>query len=141
MKKYVLVSIMLATLSLICMNVSANNAVNVHTKDGKSTMFAFVDEPVVTYIDSTMVLTTKSCKVEFPLGEIDRMDFCEIEDPSQVIKVESAYEDVFVYDMNGNLLKRFESSSDEDIKFRMSEFEKQVLIIRQGNLSYKIVVE
>lgn len=75
------------------------------------------------------------------MGEIDRMDFCEIEDPAQVIKVESAYEDVFVYDIKGNLLKRFESSGAEDITFRLSEFEKQVLIIRQGDLSYKIVVE
>ena len=63
------------TLLFAIMQVTAQNTLTVHLKDGQKCSFGFDEKPVVTFTDSEIVVTSSGAEVRCQMLAIDNITF------------------------------------------------------------------
>ena len=127
---------------LVNLSVTAQNMIDVHSKTGAVVSYMFTEKPVVTYENDVLVITTDSAKVEFPLADLVKITFDDIESNVDIIKTVGRSNDmtIYIYNAQGKKIKNIEASETMSIpELNLDELEKGVYIVKQGNITYKIV--
>lgn len=112
---------------------------NVHRKDGGVEQYLFSEKPEVKYVGSTMLLTTATLSVEYPLAELARLTFTDVKAsaiPTLQVSSQPAAT-VRIYDGQGFLLRTIEPVGGSTV-FSLEGLPSGVLIIKNGTTTYKI---
>lgn len=136
------ISELLLVAIFINLNVAAQNMFNVHSNTGAVVSYMFTEKPVVTYDIDALVITTDSAKVEYPLADLEKITFDDIESSVDVIKATGIGGDmtIYIYNAQGKEIKNIKASEAMSIpELKLEELERGVYIVKQGNISYKIV--
>lgn len=75
-------------LAICSLPVAAQKSVAIYQTDGQVATFAFTEKPVVTYSGSDLVLTTTETCVQYPIYNLQKMEFpVEWDNPDAVREV------------------------------------------------------
>lgn len=104
-------------------------------KNGTTISYSFTENPVITYQDNSILLSTDTETFEYPLSDILKITFSQdVNDNIGEIKYDTSNCSTKIYSVNGTLLKTIEKKQSINIK----EFPKGIYIIKHGKTSYKI---
>lgn len=102
--KHFLLSVLLLLCASIC---CAQNVLNVYSKNGAVVTFSLSEKPVVTYSSDILVLTTQTTKVEYPLSDLEKVTFSDIESKVESISASGLSGDrtIRIYNLSGREVK------------------------------------
>lgn len=147
----------LVFLSLLTIEMSAQNTLVIHQKDGQQFSYGFGDKPVITYTESDLVLTTSKTVVEFPLSALSKFTFSDIEDAVIAVKDNSSKpslsldeytvcisgaepnQSVTLLSIDGKVLSTYKTDADGSVKFSIAELSAGTYIINSESLTCKIL--
>lgn len=135
----------------------SQNTLTVFQKDGQTVSFGFSQKPVVTFTDSSLVVTSTETQVEYLLSKVQK--FVLTEDPTKVnqvqdelrkpvlvlddyqVNISGAKPDatVRVLSADGKELATYKTDSEGSVTFTISELPVGTYIIRSNDLSFKIL--
>ena len=83
------ISLVFSLLLAAVLHVSAveQNVVAVYQLDGQKALFAFADQPEVTYTTTDLVLTTTKTTVQYPISQLKKIQFEMAEMPEGIDEV------------------------------------------------------
>lgn len=118
----------------------AQNSLTVLQKDGSSYSFKFEENPIITYTETDLVLTTDLTEVQYPIAGIEKLTFSDGE-VSEVEKTkEPASEETFtVYDLEGKSLKTFKYSGNGDLNSATEGLPSGIYIIKSKSVTFKTI--
>lgn len=132
----------MASAALLTIQMMGQNALNVYSKSGSVVTYTFAEKPVVTYQDNVLVLTTEKVSVEYPLAELDKITFSDVESSVENITMSQPNGDgtVRIYSVSGTLIRTIERREDaSDVQFSIENLSEGIYIIKQGTQTYKII--
>lgn len=115
----------------------AQNTLNIHQKSGGVVSYGFADKPVVTYEGETLHLSTDKVSIDYPLAELEMLNFDDSEAAIGELRVDGPKMPVFVFRMDGMLVKRMEDT-EESSSIDINELPAGTYIIKQGSITYKM---
>lgn len=125
--------------------IMAQNVLNVHSKTGAVVSYAFSEKPVVTYDGDVLVLKTEKVSVEYPLSDLEKFTFGDTESAVESISASGISGDrsISIFDMSGRSVKTIsaDEGTDSDPRLLLNNLEKGIYIVKQGEVSYKIIKE
>lgn len=125
--------------------IMAQNVLNVHSKTGTVVSYSFLEKPVVTYDGDVLVLKTEKASVEYPLSDLEKFTFSEIESNIESISSSGIYGDcsISIFDMSGRSIRTIsaDKSTDTTPQLLLNDLERGMYIVKQGEVSYKIIKE
>ena len=65
------------------------NVIAVYQLDGQKALFAFADQPEVTYTTTELVLTTTKTSVQYPISQLTKIQFERADMPEGIDEVEA----------------------------------------------------
>ena len=117
--------------------INAQNGLTVLSKTKDCVSFQFADKPILTYRDTVMVITTERTVVEYPLGDVEKVLFTDVEAGVQRISADITNEDgLFIYDMGGKLVKKMEGK-DGDLELLLDNLQEGIYTVK-GKVNFKI---
>lgn len=148
---------MMVLLMAAPLELFSQNTLTVFQKDGQTVSFGFSQKPVVTFTDSSLVVTSTETQVEYLLSKVQK--FVLTEDPTKVnqvqdelrkpvlelddyqVNISGAKPDatVRVLSADGKVLSTYKTDSDGSVTFSISELPVGTYIIRSNDLSFKIL--
>lgn len=128
-----IVSLFLGT--AICI---AQNTLNIHQKSGGVVSYGFAETPVVTYVGEKLHVSTDKVSIDYPLAELEMLTFDDSEASIGELRLEGQTSPVYIYRMDGILVKRIEATNGSSA-FNMQELPTSTYIIKQGNVTTKII--
>lgn len=122
----------------------AQKVINVHSKTGTVISYAFSEKPVVTYSGDILVLKTENTSVEYPLSDLEKFTFSDIDSSVESISTSDITgSTIRIFDLSGRCVKTI--SADERTGsaplLLLNDMEKGIYIVKQGDISYKIIKE
>ncbi len=124
---------------------TAQNVLNVQSKTGAIVSYFFSDKPVVTFRDDILVLKTDKVSVEYPLSDLAELNFGDMESSVESISASGIAGDstIRIFDMSGRNVRTIEATENAEGNPRLllNDLEKGIYIVRQGEVSYKIIKE
>ena len=132
---------MISLLTLVVASLSfARTSLIVHQKTGGTTEFAFSENPVVTYRDGYLVISTAETSVLYPLTDMAKFTFSEVTNPVTRITVPTAVapQPTLIYNISGILLRTLQPNVDGSTPASIDGLPKGTYIIKNGKTSYKI---
>ena len=157
MRKIVFLSFLLLA---VVLRVSAveQNVVAVYQQDGQKALFAFADQPEVTYTATDLVLTTTRTSVQYPIAQLKKLQFetADIEegldevladqrfsfrDGSIVIEGGEPNSLVNIYTVSGALTAQYRLDSNGDAVISTQGLSSQVYIFANGSITFKFIAQ
>ena len=142
---------------LMAVPVFSQNTLTIHQKDGKQFCYGFDDKPVITYTESDLILKTANTEVRYPLAQLDKFTFDDIDDAVISIKggkskaqldldnyqvsikgVKSGTE-VYVISSDGKSLATYKADEEGNVTFSIAELPEGTYIIKSDSLTCKIL--
>lgn len=146
------------TLLFAIMQVTAQNTLTVHLKDGQKCSFGFDEKPVVTFTDSEIVVTSSGAEVRCQLSAIDKITFNDKTTAvDQIIKEEArnasiTLDEYIVYltcakpditvrlvASDGKVLQSFTTDSEGSVEFSIADLPEGVYIVSAQSINIKIL--
>ena len=125
--------------------IVAQNVLNVHSKTGAVVSYALLEKPVVTYDGNVLVLKTETVSVEYPLSDLEKLTFSNVESSVESIFASGISGDrsIRIFDISGRSVKTIseDENTGSDPQLLLSDLEKGMYIVKQGEVSYKIIKE
>lgn len=163
MKRFLIAVI--ALMMMAPMALRSQNVVTVHLKEGTPLYLAFKYEPVVTFTDSTIVLTTKvegrTLSVSYPLDKLVKFTFdTQNLNPTTPTEVEGIQEkklifsfddylvnisgakanaDVRLIASNGKQLNAYRTDSEGSAQFSIADLPAGTYIVNVDGITFKIM--
>lgn len=148
---------MMVLLMAAPLELFSQNTLTVFQKDGQTASFGFGEKPVISFTDSSLVVTSTRTQVEYLLSKVQK--FVLTEDPTKVnqvqdelrkpvlvlddyqVNISGAKPDVAVMllSADGKVLSTYKTDSDGSVTFSISELPVGTYIIRSNDLSFKIL--
>jgi hypothetical protein len=154
MKRKLLFLVALLLAIVIPRQARASDDVFIVIKTGAEIVaVALADNPVITYANDQLVITTAEKQVEFPVADITGYSFLESE-PTAIknIKVDREHKQgmvafdhlkegitVMLYNAKGEQVRTTKAQADGTAVIDMHGLAKGVYVIRAGKLSFKIM--
>lgn len=154
MKRKLLFLVALLLAIVIPRQARASDDVFIVIKTGAEIVaVALADNPVITYANDQLVITTAEKQVEFPVADIMGYSFLESE-PTAIknIKVDREHKQgmvafdhlkegitVMLYNAKGEQVRTTKAQADGTAVIDMHGLAKGVYVIRAGKLSFKIM--
>lgn len=111
-------------------------------KSGGTVSYAFADNPVVTYTEDRLVLTTDKVTVEYPLADLEKMTFSDTQSAVESVTMSQPGDSdgtVRIYSLTGTLVRTIEQAEGaDDVQFTTIDLPEGTYIIKQGKQTYKI---
>lgn len=137
--------LLLSFLFLTVLHTTAQNVLNVHSKTGAVVSYALSQKPVVTYDGDVLVLTADKTRVEYPLADLDKLTFSDTESTVESISASGISGDrtIRIFDAEGRSVKTIESDAETDTEpqLLLRDLPEGIYIVRQGDISYKLIKE
>ena len=140
------------------LHVSAEeqNVVAVYQTDGQKALFAFADQPEVTYTATDLVLTTTKTSVQYPISQLKKLQFEMAEMPEGLDEVLAdqrfSFRDgsivieggepnslVNIYTVSGALTAQYRLDSNGDAVIPMQGLSGQPYIFANGSITFKFM--
>lgn len=157
MRKIVFLSFLLLA---VVLRVSAveQNVVAVYQQDGQKALFAFADQPEVTYTATDLVLTTTKTSVQYPISQLKKLQFEMAEMPEGLDEVLAdqrfSFRDgsivieggepnslVNIYTVSGTLIAQYRLDSNGDAVIPMQGLSGQPYIFANGSITFKFIAQ
>lgn len=128
---------------LFAVPTRGQSVLNVYSKSGNVVTYSFKDKPVITYRDDVLVLTTDQVSVEYPLIELDKLTFSDMECSVESITMSQPKGDGIarIYNISGTLVRTVKPSAEDasESSFSIQDLPSGVYVVEQGTQSYKII--
>lgn len=130
----------------------------VSTKEGNRVGYSLREEPILSFTDSDLVITTTNVDINYPLSDIAQITYGDdvvsgivnlymdkqnlrIESENIILTCLNEYDHITIFSLNGELI--FEKYLQESSKYQipLSQFPKGVYIIKTINNTYKISIK
>ncbi len=121
--------------------VWADTALFVHPKTGGVLEIAFSEKPVVTYSDGNLIITAAEASVTYPLSNMDKFTFGEVDDQVTRITapVNTAPQPTYIYSLDGKLMRTLQPSEDGTTPASLDGLTPGTYVIKNGKTSYKVL--
>lgn len=113
----------------------ADTFLNVCQKDGTIVKYAFADKPVLVYSGANVVISTDIVSVEYPVKELSKITFEEIQ--TAIDEVNDSQNDEgqsVVYDIRGRVVATFSNRG----YVSLNSFPRGTYIVKNNSTIYKI---
>ena len=157
MKKISLVSFLLLA-AVLCVSAVEQNVVAVYQLDGQKALFAFADQPEVTYTATDLVLTTTKTSVQYPISQLKKIQFEMADMPEGIDEVEAdqrfSFRDgsivieggepnslVNIYSVSGALTAQYRLDGNGDAVIPMQGLSGNAYIFANGSITFKFIAQ
>ena len=125
----------------VCSAIWADTALFVHQKSGGVLEIAFSEKPVVTYSDGNVVITASEASVIYPISDLDKFTFGEVDDQVTRITapVDIAPQPTFIYGIDGKLTRTYKPNADGTTSTSLEGLPAGTYVIKNGQTSYKVL--
>ena len=143
LKFVIMKKLFLSLLTLLAATAAwAGTSLIVHQKSGGTVEFAFSEKPVVTYSEGYLVVTAQERTVQFPMSNMQKFTFGEIED-DQVTRITApasvAPQPTYIYGIDGMLVRTLKPSEDGSTSASLEGLPAGTYVIKNGKTSYKVL--
>lgn len=127
-------------LAFSAMLVSAQETLNIHTKDGGIVSMSFAKKPEMSFdVADVLKIVSSDKTVEYPFSDIEKLTF----DNSPVssiyqIKHHGSVSGIAIYNLSGRLVRKI-NTSDGSAILDMQSLPPGVYIVDDGVKSYKLI--
>lgn len=118
----------------------AQNTLNVHQKDGTIMCFSFSQKPISTFDGTDVKVTTSEETVTFPFASVSKYTFEDGLTPTGVFAVKTSDPNdnsINIYNVNGQLIKTQNVTSDDDARLDVTGLPAGTYIIKSKSITYK----
>lgn len=132
--------IILSMLTLFAATVlRAETALFVHLESGEVVEISFAEKPVVTYNENRLVISVENASVSFPLENMKKFTFGEVDDEVTRITVPASTtpQPTYIYSIDGKLLRTFKPGEDGSASASLEGLPAGTYVVKNGNVSYK----
>ena len=156
MKKFLLIY---AFLLAVVMNVTAveQNVVAIYQLDGQKALFAFADQPEVTYSATDLILTSTKTAVQYPISQLKKIQFETAElpegidevvedqrfsfrDGSIVIECGDPNSLVTIYTVSGTMAAQYRLDGSGNAIIPTQGLSGTVYILSNGSITFKFML-
>ena len=118
----------------------ADTALFVHQKSGGQVEFACSEKPVVTYSDGYLVVTEQTASLSFPLSDVEKFTFGEVDDQVTRITapVDMVAQPTFIYTIGGILVRTYQPGDNNTTSASLEGLPAGTYVVKNGKTSYKI---
>ena len=134
------------------------NVVAVYQMDGQKALFAFADQPEVTYTATELVLTTTKTMVQYPISQLKKLQFEKADMPEGLDEVETdkrfSFRDgsivieggqpnslVNIYTVFGTLTAQYRLDSNGDAVIPTQGLSGNTYIFANGSITFKFIAQ
>ena len=124
----------------VAVGAQAQNTLNVIRQDGSFMCFRFTEKPQTTFEGNDVVITTDRQNLKIPFSTIKEYTFGDDLIATDVISMQAADSGlgtVYVYSVNGKLIKTIGSSNNKSVEIFTKELPAGTYIIKNNNVTYK----
>lgn len=132
--------LILFLLAAVAVGAQAQNTLNVIRQDGSFMCFRFSEKPQTTFEGNDVVITTDKQNLKIPFSTIKEYTFGDDLIATDVISMQAADSGlgtVYVYSVNGILIKTIGSSNNKSVEIFTKELPAGTYIIKNNNVTYK----
>ena len=141
---------LLFTTTVLWVTLSAfateQNVVAIYQTDGQKALFAFADQPEVTYTTTDLVLTTTKTTVQYPISQLKKIQY-ELEedkrfsfrDGSIVIEGGVPNSLVTIYTVSGALTAQYRLDGNGDAVIPTQGLRGNTYIFANGSITFKFM--
>ncbi len=132
--------LILLLLAAVAVGAQAQNTLNVIRQDGSFMCFRFTEKPQTTFEGNDVVITTDKQNLKIPFSTIKEYTFGDDLIATDVISMQAADSGlgtVYVYSVNGKLIKTIGSSNNKSVEIFTKELPGGTYIIKNNNVTYK----
>lgn len=117
----------------------AETALFVHLESGEVVEISFAEKPVVTYNESRLVITVENASVSFPLENMQKFTFGEVdEDVTRIVTPANATpQPTYIYGIDGKLMRTYKPGENGSTSASLEGLPAGTYVIKNGNVSYK----
>ena len=121
--------------------VWADTALFVHPKTGGVLEIAFSEKPVVTYSDGNLIITAAEASVTYPLSNMDKFTFGEVDDQVTRITapVNTAPQPTYIYSLDGKLMRTYQPGENRATSASVEGLPAGTYVVKNGKTSYKVL--
>jgi len=134
------------------------NVIAVYQLDGQKALFAFADQPEVTYTATDLVLTTTRTSVQYPIAQLKKLQFETVDWPEGIDEVEPdkrfSFRDgtivieggqpnslVMIYTLSGNVVAQYRLDSNGDARIPTQNLRGNTYIFANGSITFKFIAQ
>ena len=158
MRRIILVSVILLN-AVLRVSAKEQNVVAVYQLDGQKALFAFADQPEVTYTTTDLVLTTTKTSVQYPISQFKKIQFetadmpegmdevliedkrFSFRDGSIVIEGGEPNSLVNIYTVSGALAAQYRLDANGDATIPTQGLSGNAYILTNGSLTFKFLAQ
>ena len=157
MRRIILVSVILLN-AVLRVSAKEQNVVAVYQLDGQKALFAFADQPEVTYTTTDLVLTTTKTSVQYPISQLKKIQFETADMPEGMDEVEAdqrfSFRDgsivieggepnslVNIYTVSGALAAQYRLDANGDAVIPTQGLSGNAYILTNGSLTFKFLAQ
>lgn len=155
-RQFLLFTMLLA--AVLHLSAVEQNVVAVYQLDGQKALFAFADQPEVTYTTTDLVLTTTKTSVQYPISQLKKLQFERADMPEGIDEVEAdqrfSFRDgsivieggepnslVNIYSVSGALIAQYRLDGNGDAVISTQGLSSQVYIFANGSITFKFIAQ
>ena len=151
--------VLMTLIMAVPLTMSAEEVMTVHLKDGNLIDFAFKNQPVVTFTETDVVLTTSNgLSINYPLSNLTKFTFSTKDIPDEVVEIKEdarkvkfsvdeytvridgakAEMDVRILASDGKVQGTYKTDKEGSLTFSIADQPAGVYIISSEDLTVKI---
>ena len=153
---------LLFTTTVLWVTLSAfateQNVVAIYQTDGQKALFAFADQPEVTYTTTDLVLTTTKTTVQYPISQLKKIQFETAEMPEGIDELEEdkrfSFRDgsivieggvpnslVTIYTVSGALTAQYRLDGNGNAVISTQGLRGNTYIFANGSITFKFIAQ
>lgn len=149
--------LLLSLLLLTCMaHATEQNVVAIYPLQGEVALFAFADQPELTYTATDLVLTTTQTSVQYPISNLRKVAFERADMPEGIDEIEVSKQFTFrdgqiiieggspnalvnIYTIQGALVSQYRLDSDGNAAIPATGMNGAAYILTTGSITFKFM--
>lgn len=157
MKKIVFLFTLLLA-AVLRVSAVEQNVVAVYQLDGQKALFAFADQPEVTYTATDLTLTTTKTSVQYPISQLKKIQFETADMPEGIDEIEVTKQFTFrdgsiiieggepnslvnIYSVSGALTAQYRLDGNGDAVIPMQGLSGNAYIFANGSITFKFIAQ
>ena len=149
--------LLLSLLLLTCMaHATVQNVVAIYPLQGEVALFAFADQPELTYTATDLVLTTTKTSVQYPISNLRKVAFEQADISTGLDDIQTSKQFTFcdgqiiieggtpnalvnIYSIQGALVSQYRLDSDGNAAIPTTGYSGAAYILTTGSITFKFM--